>query len=106
MGFEGLVIGIAAFIIIGMFHPIVIKCQYYFTDRIWPVFLIAGIITVALSCIIQPVIVSAVLAILGCTCFWSILELKEQTRRVKKGWFPQNPKRTVRGQNTVKEEET
>jgi hypothetical protein len=100
MRFEGLVIGIAAFIIIGMFHPIVIKCQYYFTDRIWPLFLVVGIITIVLSCIIQPTIVSAILAILGCTCFWSILELKEQTRRVERGWFPKNPKHTVRGKNT------
>jgi hypothetical protein len=27
---------------------------------------------------------------------WSIKELKEQRRRVKKGWFPQNPKRSLK----------
>ncbi len=100
MRFEGLVIGIAAFMIIGVFHPIIIKCEYYFTDKIWPVFLIAGIAMLALSCFFQQIIISAVLGILGCTCLWSIIELKEQTRRVEKGWFPKNPKRALRRPNT------
>ncbi len=93
MVFKGLIIGIAAFLIIGVFHPIIIKCEYYFSDKVWPVFLICGMITIAASCFIQQIIVSAVLAIFGCTCLWSIIELKEQRERVKKGWFPANPKR-------------
>jgi len=27
------------------------------------------------------------------SCLWSILELFEQEERVKKGWFPKNPKK-------------
>lgn len=92
MNFEGLMIGIIAFLIIGVFHPIIIKCEYYFTEKIWPVFLITGILTIVLSCFIHQAIVSAALAIFGCTCLWSIIELKEQTKRVEKGWFPKNPK--------------
>ena len=34
-----------------------------------------------------------VVAVLGVTCLWSIKELFEQEERVKKGWFPANPKR-------------
>ena len=49
MVFTGLIIGIAAFLIIGVFHPIIIKCEYYFTDKVWPIFLIVGIIAVAVS---------------------------------------------------------
>ena len=30
---------------------------------------------------------------LGVACIWSIRELKEQARRVERGWFPKNPKR-------------
>lgn len=93
MSFEGPVIGIIAFLIIGAFHPIIIKGEYYFTDKIWPIFLLAGIAAVILSCFVRQVIVSAALAIFGFTCLWSIIELKEQTQRVKKGWFPENPKR-------------
>ena len=29
----GLVIGVATFLIIGLFHPLVIKGEYYFGDR-------------------------------------------------------------------------
>ena len=31
----GLVIGISTFLIIGLFHPVVIKCEYYFGTRCW-----------------------------------------------------------------------
>jgi hypothetical protein len=96
MIFTGLIIGVAAFLIIGIFHPIIIKCEYFFTDRIWPVFLITGIAAVAVSCFVQQIIVSAILAIFGCTCLWSIIELKEQRERVRKGWFPENPARAAR----------
>lgn len=36
----GLVIGISTFLIIGLFHPVVIKCEYYFGTRCWWMFLI------------------------------------------------------------------
>ena len=32
-------------------------------------------------------------AVFGITCIWSIKELFEQEERVKKGWFPENPKK-------------
>ena len=38
----GLVIGISTFLIIGLFHPVVIKCEYYFGTRCWWMFLIFG----------------------------------------------------------------
>ncbi|WFA10417.1 DUF4491 family protein [Tissierella sp. Yu-01] len=90
----GVIIGIVAFLIIGIFHPIVIKCEYYFSDRVWPIFLVVGIFSVVASCWIKDMLFSAILAIFGFTCLWSIIELKEQRERVKKGWFPKNPTRT------------
>ena len=38
MYFTGLIIGIATFLIIGLFHPLVIKGEYYFGVRIWWIF--------------------------------------------------------------------
>ncbi len=38
--FEGIVIGVFTFVVIGVFHPIVIKGEYHFGTKIWPVFLI------------------------------------------------------------------
>lgn len=93
MQFNGLVIGVSVFLIIGIFHPIVIKAEYYFTKKIWPVFLIMGIIFSIVSLFCENDIVSILLGTLGFTCFWSIKELFEQEERVNKGWFPKNPKR-------------
>lgn len=93
MFFAGLIIGAISFLIIGIFHPIVIKCEYYFTDKIWPIFLIGGLIFCGISLLVHQFILSAALAVTGFTMLWSIGELKEQTERVKKGWFPENPRR-------------
>ncbi len=93
MHWSGIIIGAAAFLIIGLFHPIVIKCEYYFTQRIWPVFLFGGLVFCLAAALVAQVVASAILAILGFTMLWSILELKHQAKRVEKGWFPQNPQR-------------
>ena len=93
MNFNGIIIGIAAFVIIGVFHPIVIKSEYYFGKRIWPAFLVAGLVFVALTLFIQNTILAAIVGVLGFSCLWSINELIEQEERVRKGWFPANPKR-------------
>ena len=46
---QGLIIGIFTFLIIGLFHPIVIKCEYYFGTRCWWIFLVIGIGAAAAS---------------------------------------------------------
>lgn len=94
MHFYGILLGCVSFACIGVFHPIVIKCEYYFTEKIWPLFLVAGLVCLGASAAIENVMASAVAGVLGCSCLWSILELKEQTERVRRGWFPKNPKRS------------
>ena len=91
--YNGLIIGIGTFLIIGVFHPIVIKMEYYFGTRLWWIFPLAGIISIVVSLTVENVIISSLLGVLGFTCFWSILEIFEQKKRVEKGWFPRNPKR-------------
>lgn len=93
MQFNGLIIGISVFLLIGIFHPVVIKAEYYFTKKIWPIFLILGIIFSVISLFCQNIIINILLGSLGFTCFWSIKELFEQEERVNKGWFPKNPRR-------------
>ena len=39
----GLTTGISTFLIIGLFHPIVIKAEYYFGTGCWWAFLVAGL---------------------------------------------------------------
>ena len=90
----GLAIGIVTFLIIGFFHPIVIKTEYYFGTRPWWIFLIVGIGSVVGSILIANVFWSSLLGVFGFSSFWSIKELFEQRERVIKGWFPKNPKRS------------
>ena len=40
----GLIIGICTFLIIGLFHPVVIKAEYYWGTGCWWIFLVLGII--------------------------------------------------------------
>ena len=90
----GLVIVICTFLVIGVFHPIVIKCEYYFGTRCWWFFLLLGIVCIVLSCMVETVLWSALLGVTAFSSFWSILEIFEQQKRVQKGWFPRNPRRT------------
>ncbi len=90
---SGLTIGILTFIIIGIFHPIVIKAEYYFGTRCWWWFLILGILGIAGSIIVSDIILSTLLGVFAFSSFWTIKEVFEQEERVKKGWFPKNPSR-------------
>lgn len=93
MNFIGLIIAIVTFLTIGVFHPIVIKAEYYFGTKCWWYFLFAGIIFICGSLFVENQTVSTILGVIGCSCLWSILEIFEQRQRVLKGWFPMNPKR-------------
>lgn len=92
-GVTGLLIGLSTFLIIGLFHPIVIKCEYYFGTKCWWWFLILGFAAVAGSILVENILLSAILGVFAFSSFWTILEIFEQKQRVEKGWFPKNPKR-------------
>ena len=93
MNVRGLVIGAAAFLCIGVFHPIVIKAEYYWGVRCWWLFLMFGIGCLAGSLFANGVVPAALLGVAGFSSLWSIIELFKQRERVRKGWFPRNPKR-------------
>jgi hypothetical protein len=86
--YTGILIGIGAFLIIGLLHPVVIKTEYHFGTKPWPVFLVLGIGCVGLSLLLDNIILSTLTGVLGFSLFWTILELFEQKKRVEKGWFP------------------
>ncbi|HIS33724.1 MAG TPA: DUF4491 family protein [Candidatus Avirikenella pullistercoris] len=89
----GLVIGIATFLIIGLFHPIVIKAEYYWGTKCWWIFSVSGILGIVVSVLVTNVLLSALIGVFAFSSFWSIKEIFEQKERVKKGWFPKNPRR-------------
>ena len=93
MNYSGLIIAVITFLVIGLFHPLVIKGEYYFGTRCWCVFLLAGIAFIVASLLVSDDMLSPILGVVGCSCLWSILEIFEQKERVEKGWFPKNPKR-------------
>ncbi|MCM1349376.1 MAG: DUF4491 family protein [Firmicutes bacterium] len=95
-GLLGLTIGFLTFLLIGLFHPIVIKAHYYWGlgCRVW--FLIAGLLAGAASLTVANVMWSTLLGVLAFTCLWSIHEITEQEARVARGWFPANPKRAAK----------
>lgn len=84
----GVLIGLGTFLIIGIFHPFVIKGEYYFGVKIWWLFLLSGIITLVASLAIRNILISTLLAVWGASSLWGIGELFEQRERVRKGWFP------------------
>ncbi|MBQ2838624.1 MAG: DUF4491 family protein [Muribaculaceae bacterium] len=89
----GLVIGVSTFLIIGLFHPVVIKCEYYFGTKCWWWFLILGLVGIGLSIWVENVLWSTLLGVFSFSSFWTIKEIFDQKKRVIKGWFPRNPKR-------------
>ena len=90
---QGILIGFCSFLLIGLFHPIVIKAEYYFTKRIYPAFIIVGVLCLLASFFTNHYFLSAILGVAGFSSFWSVRELFQQEERVKKGWFPKNPKK-------------
>ena len=93
LNWTGIISGAAMIILTGIFHPVVVKCEYYFSARVWPVFLVMGLVSLGVSAIVEDGAVSSVAGILGAILLWCIRELKEQEKRVANGWYPKNPKR-------------
>ena len=93
VNWQGVVIGLCTFLIIGVFHPIVIKGEYYFGTKCWWWFAVLGVVLLLAAMAVESVMASALLGVTAFSSFWSILEIFEQQERVRKGWFPRNPKR-------------
>lgn len=93
MNFTGIIIAISTFLVIGLCHPLVIKTEYYYGTRPWWIFLLIGLASMAAALFVEHIIVSSILGVVGASFLWGIGELFEQKKRVKKGWFPMNPKR-------------
>jgi hypothetical protein len=89
----GSIIGLGTFLIIGIFHPLVIKGEYYFGTRCWWIFLFFGIGGIVLSLLIRNVILASLCGVFAFSSLWGISELFAQRKRVEKGWFPGREKK-------------
>ena len=93
MYFTGIIIAASTFRAIGIWHPIVIKTEYYWGTRPWIIYLIVGLACIAGALFIENAIISSIVGVFGASALWGIGELFAQKRRVEKGWFPKNPNR-------------
>ncbi|MDO5446394.1 MAG: DUF4491 family protein [Prevotellaceae bacterium] len=100
MNWSGVILGISSFLLIGVFHPIVIKAEYYLGKECWWMFAVAGTMFCIASLLVSGIVLSTILGVAGFSCYWSILELFEQEKRVEKGWFPKNPNKATRNKRT------
>lgn len=91
MNLIGLLVGLSTFLIIGLFHPLVIKAEYYIGVKSWIIFALAGTGFAIASLLTDGLILSTILGVVAFSSFWSILEIFEQRERVRKGWFPEGP---------------
>lgn len=89
----GVAIAVCTFLTIGLCHPLVIKTEYYWGTKFWWGFLLGGIVCLVGAFLIENIIASSVLGVMGASLLWGIGELFQQKKRVEKGWFPMNPKR-------------
>ena len=101
---QGLVLGLCSFLIIGICHPIVIKGEYRWGQRFKWIFLAAGVLLCIGSLLTRNILLSSLMGVGAFSCFWSIKEMGEQQERVRKGWFPHNPKRTYPWDKNTEEE--
>ena len=87
MNFTGLLVGLSTFLIIGLFHPLVMKAEYYIGVKSWIIFALAGVVFSVFSLLVKGFILSTILGVVAFSSFWSILEVIHQRERVRKGWF-------------------
>ena len=93
LNFEGILLAVCTFLIIGLCHPLVIKTEYYFGTKPWWIWLVSGIVCCAGALFVESIFWSALLGVSGASFLWGIGELLAQEKRGAKGWFPMNPKR-------------
>lgn len=94
MNFKGIVLGALSFLIIGVWHPIVIKGEYRLGRKMcMPLFGAIGALCVAVSLRVKNTMLNTAIALFGFSALWGIHEVAEQEARVARGWFPANPKR-------------
>ncbi len=92
MNWEAILIGVVAFVTIGVFHPVVVKIEYHFGKKAWWSVLLPGLVLVSISLFVSGYL-SLVLGVVGFGFFWTTIELFFQHERVLKGQAKKNPKR-------------
>ena len=82
MNLNGLLIGVSCFILIGLFHPIVIYTEYRFGKQLWPIFAVFGSTCITISFFLKylPLCLFLVFASFG--VLKNFLNRKKEYRKV------------------------
>ena len=70
--------------------------EYYFSKRIWVLFLVIGLAAIVFAIQVDNLVGASLLSVLGFCYLWGIGEVVAQEKRVEKGWYPRNPRRRVK----------
>ncbi len=92
MNWQGLILGFAAVLIIGLCHPLVAKLEYYKGKKSWWILLLSGVFFLILSFLFNDIL-SIIFGIISFALFWSTIEIFKQHKRVIKGQAERNPNR-------------
>ncbi len=93
MNWEGAALAVFSLAVIAAFHPLVIWAEYRFSARrAAPAFAVAGLAVLTLA-LFLPGVWGAAAAFFGATNLWCFVEVRQQEKRVARGWFPKNPRR-------------
>lgn len=97
LNLTGLLLGVFMLFAIGFGFFWVIKIEYYLGAGVWKLVLGVGIL-ICLSSLVMPTFTaSALLGIIGGSVVWGATELPGQEERVRRGLFPANPNRKIKG---------
>jgi purine-cytosine permease-like protein len=81
MYFTGLIVGASVFLLIGLFHPLVVKAEYHLgKKKLKIIFGFASLISIVIS-LFADVLLSIYSGCLGFSCFWAIFEADKQEKR-------------------------
>ena len=78
MNVYGLMLGSTMLLAIGFYHLLVMKGEYYWGTRWWPVLLFVGSLLIVISLLVNNKFLSGSLGIFGFALLWSIYELFKQ----------------------------
>ena len=87
INYVGILIGLVTFLVIGLFHPLVIKAEYYIGVKSWWLFLLLGVVASIASLLVVNFVLSIILGVVAFSSLWSIGEVFESDKRLKKEKF-------------------
>ena len=96
MSYDGVLVAGGTLAIFAVSRWSCIAGEYYFSKRIWVLFLVIGLAAIVFAIQVDNLVGASLLSVLGFCYLWGIGEVVAQEKRVEKGWYPRNPKRRVK----------